>query len=61
MSQRDDAPASNPSASPHFSEVLEITLQSRRVLKGSLRAAALTFFGGPALARVAAADSNSMS
>ncbi len=52
MSQRDDDPASNPSANPHFSQVLDVSMQRRRILQGGLGATALAFFGAPALTRM---------
>jgi len=49
MSQHDDDPASNPSGNPHFSAVLNVSMQRRRLLQGGLGATALSFFGPPAL------------
>ena len=49
MAHHDDDPVSNPSANQHFSEVVEISLQRRRLLQGGLGATALSFFGTPAL------------
>jgi secreted PhoX family phosphatase len=49
MSQYDDDPVSNRSGNPHFADVLEVNLQRRRVLQGGFGAAALAFFGVPAL------------
>ncbi len=40
-----DDGVSNTSHNPHFSEVLEVNVQRRRLLQGSLGAAALNFFG----------------
>ncbi len=55
MSQRDDDPVSNPSSNPHFSEVLEVSMQRRRFLQGGFGAAALGLFGAPALTRMSEA------
>jgi secreted PhoX family phosphatase len=52
MSQHDDDLVSNPSCNQHFSEVLEVSMQRRRVLQGGLGAAALSFFGAPALTKI---------
>ncbi|HEY7759756.1 MAG TPA: PhoX family phosphatase [Burkholderiales bacterium] len=52
MSQHDDDPVSNPSVNKHFSEVVEISMQRRRMLQGGLGAAVLSFFGLPALTRI---------
>jgi secreted PhoX family phosphatase len=52
MSQHDDNPLSNPSKNPHFSEVLELSIQRRRFLQGGLGAAALSFIGAPAVTKV---------
>jgi secreted PhoX family phosphatase len=50
--QYDDDPLSNSSKNPHFSEVLEVSMQRRRVLQGGLGVAALSFFGVPALTKI---------
>jgi secreted PhoX family phosphatase len=60
MSQRDDNPVSNPSANPHFSEVLEVSMQRRRLLQGGFGAAALTFFGAPALTKMSEAVAHAL-
>jgi uncharacterized protein len=52
MTQRDDNPACNPSANRHFSDVLDVCMQRRRILQGGLGGAALAFFGVPALTKV---------
>jgi hypothetical protein len=52
VSQHDDDPISNPSRNPHFDEVAAVNLQRRRVLQGGFGAAALAFFGAPALTRI---------
>ncbi len=52
MSQYDDDPVSNRSGNPRFADVLEVNLQRRRVLQGGFGAAALAFFGVPALTRM---------
>jgi secreted PhoX family phosphatase len=54
MTQHDD-PISNPSTNTHFSDVIEISMQRRRFLQGSLSATALTFLGLPALTKMSAA------
>ena len=55
MSQHDDDPISNPSRNPHFEEVVAVNLQRRRMLQGGFGAAALAFFGAPALTRMSEA------
>ena len=52
MSTHDDDPISNPSGNRHFSEVLQVDLQRRRMLQGGLGAAALAFFTPPGLSRI---------
>jgi secreted PhoX family phosphatase len=60
MSQHDDDPVSNPSANPHFSEVLEVSMRRRRFLQGSFGAAALAFFGAPALTKMSEAVAHAL-
>ena len=55
MSQHDENPVSNPSQNPHFSEVLEVSMQRRRILQGGFGAAALALFGAPVLTKVSEA------
>ena len=55
MSQPDHNPVSNSSANTHFSEVLDVSMQRRRILQGGFGAAALTFFGTPALTKISEA------
>ena len=51
MSGQDDS-VSNTSTNPHFADVLKVSMRRRRLLQGSLGAAALAFFGAPALTRI---------
>ena len=49
---KDDDSVSNPSTHTHFNEVLEVSMQRRRLLQGGLGATALAFFGPAALPRI---------
>src|SRR5688500_10297790 len=59
MSGQDDS-VSNTSINPHFADVLEVSMRRRRLLQGSLGAAALAFFDAPALTRIGEALAQGM-
>jgi secreted PhoX family phosphatase len=50
MSSQYDDSVSNSSTNAHFSDVIEVAMQRRRFLQGSLGVTALGFFGTTALA-----------
>jgi secreted PhoX family phosphatase len=50
--KHEDDPVSNTSKNRHFNEIVAVNPQRRRLLQGGLGAAALAFFGTPALTRM---------
>jgi hypothetical protein len=59
MSKQDDDSPCNPSANPHFSEILEVNLQRRRVVQSGLGMAALGFIGLPGASLIGSAEAAS--
>ncbi len=60
MSHDSNDPICNRSNNKHFTEILEVSQQRRRFLQGSFGAAALAFFGAPALSRMSEAMAQSL-